>query len=344
MWKIEELLKKAGEVGASDVHLTTSSPVVFRIDGDLKAVGTELLTREHLDSFITQVTNKYQQEVFAENGELDFSYGISKLGRYRFNAFKQRGSSALVIRLIPYSIKTPQELGIPAAVVNFASLHRGLVLVTGPTGSGKSTTLASLINLINNTRSGHIITVEDPIEYLHQHKKCLVNQREVGQDTKSFSNALRAALRQDPDVILVGEMRDLETISMAVTAAETGHLVFSTLHTNDSVQAIDRVIDVFPPHQQTQIRAQLAAVLQGIVSQQLFPIQNKKGRVAAMEVLIATSAVRNMIREGKTHQIKNTIQTSGQLGMQSMEKSVEDLVKKGLISPKLAQERLQGNM
>lgn len=342
MLPIEELLKMAGEVGASDLHFSVKSPPVFRIDGELKALGAEILTNEHIDSFINVLTNPSQKRLFEDKGELDFSYGIAGLGRYRVNVFRQRGSSGIVIRLVPFMVNSPEELGIPPAIVNFASLHRGLVLVTGPTGSGKSTTLASLINLINNTRSGHIITVEDPIEYLHQHRKCLVNQREVGQDTQSFSNALRAALRQDPDVILVGEMRDLETIAMTITAAETGHLVFSTLHTNDAAQAIDRMIDVFPPHQQNQIRVQLASVLQGIVAQQLFPIMNKRGRVAAYEVLIATAAVRNMIRESKTHQIKNIIQTSGQVGMQSMEKAVEDLVKKGTISPQLAWERLQG--
>jgi twitching motility protein PilT len=338
MLTLEELLKKADEIKASDIHLTVSSPPVFRIDGELKALGSELLTNEHLDIIIDQLTTPSQQRLFQERGELDFSYSIASLGRYRVNVFRQRESLGIVIRLIPFNIKSPEELGLPPAIVNFAKLNRGLVLVTGPTGSGKSTTLASLINLINNSRSGHIITVEDPIEFLHQHRKCLVNQREIGKDTQSFGNALRAALRQDPDVILVGEMRDLETISMTITAAETGHLVFSTLHTNDAPQAIDRIIDVFPPYQQTQIRVQLASVLQGIVAQQLFPVINRKGRVAAYEILIATAAVKNMIREGKTHQIKNIIQTSGQQGMQSMEKAIEELVIKGLVSPQLTRE------
>ncbi len=344
MLTIEDLLKKAGEEKASDIHLSVTSPPVFRLDGELKALESEVLTSEIIWGYIEKLTNKEQKEIFKEKGELDFSYGIAGLGRYRINAFRQRGSYGMVVRLVPVLTVSPEELGIPQAIINFTSLHRGIVLVTGPAGSGKSTTLASLINLINHTRSGHIITVEDPIEYLHQHRKCLVNQREVGQDTQSFAIALRAALRQDPDVILVGEMRDLETIAMAVTAAETGHLVFSTLHTNDTAQAIDRIIDVFPPHQQNQIRMQLASVLQGIVAQQLFPIVGKRGRVAAFEVLIATSAVRNMIRENKTHQIKNIIQTSGQIGMQSMEKGVEELVKKGLVSPQLARERLQGQV
>jgi twitching motility protein PilT len=342
MYTLEELLKKAEEVNASDIHLAVTSPPVFRIDGELKAIGAELLTKEQLAIIIEKLTTPSQQRIFQERGELDFSYSIAGLGRYRVNIFCQRGSPGIVIRLIPFDIKSPQELGLPPAIVNFTQLNRGLVLVTGPTGSGKSTTLASLINLINNSRSGHIITVEDPIEYLHQNRKCLVTQREIGQDTQSFGNALRAALRQDPDIILVGEMRDLETIAMAITAAETGHLVFSTLHTNDASQAIDRIIDVFPPYQQTQIRVQLASVLQGIVAQQLFPFINKKGRIAAYEVLIATIAVKNVIREGKTHQIKNIIQTSGQQGMQSMEKAVQELVIKGLISSQLAKERFQG--
>ena len=341
MWTIEELLKKAGNFGASDIHLTVSSPPVFRIDGELKAVGNEILTKEHIHSYISKILTDEQYRLFTEKGESDLSFGLPGLGRYRINVFLQRDNPGMVIRIIPLVIKTPEELGLPPALVNFASLHRGLILVTGPTGSGKSTTLASLINLINHNRSAHIITIEDPIEFLHSHKKCLVNQRELGQDTQSFSNALRAALRQDPDIILVGEMRDLETIAMAVTAAETGHLVFSTLHTNDAPQAIDRIIDVFPPHQQGQIRVQLASVLQGIVAQQLFPLHNNnRGRVAAYEVLVATTAVRNMIREGKTHQIKNIIQTSSQMGMITMEKAVENLVKRGLVSAETAQERM----
>jgi len=249
MQSLEELLKKAGNFGASDIHLTVASPPVFRIDGELKAFGNEFLNKEHIQSYINKILTDEQYKTFSEQGDLDLSFGLPGLGRYRINAFFQGKNPGLVIRIIPLVIKTPEELEFPSAIVNFASLHRGLILVTGPTGSGKSTTLASLINLINHNRSAHIITIEDPIEFLHSHKKCLVNQRELGQDTQSFSNALRAALRQDPDIILVGEMRDLETIAMAVTAAETGHLVFSTLHTNDAPQAIDRIIDVFPPHQ-----------------------------------------------------------------------------------------------
>lgn len=343
MLTIEELLIKAGEVDASDIHLSVASPPVFRIDGELKALGAGLLSNEQIEGYIRELADSNQYRMFQDKGELDFSYGIAGLGRFRVNLFHQRGSSGVVIRLVPW-LKSSEELGLPPALLNFANLSRGLVLVTGPTGSGKSTTLASLINQINNTRSGHIITVEDPIEFLHPHRRCLVSQREVGQDTLSFASALRAALRQDPDVLLVGEMRDLETISMAITAAETGHLVFSTLHTNDAAQAVDRIIDVFPPHQQSQIRVQLASVLQGIVAQQLFPMINKPGRVAAFEILTATTAVRNMIREGKTHQIKNMIQTGSQYGMQPMEKATEELVMKGLVSPQLVRERVQGQL
>ena len=342
MWAIEELFKKARELKASDIHLTVDSPPVFRIDGDLKTLGTEVLSNEIITGYIESLANQEQKRLWEERGELDFSYCLGSLGRYRVNAFKQRGSSSLVIRIIPYAVLTPEELGLPQAIVKFASLLKGLVVVTGPSGSGKSTTLASLLNLINHTRSGHIITLEDPIEYWHQHCKCLVTQREVGRDTRSFATALRAVLRQDPDVILVGEMRDLETIAMTITAAETGHLVFSTLHTNDAAQAIDRIIDVFPPHQQNQIRIQLASVLQGIVAQQLFPLVGNKGRVAGFENLLASTAAKNIIRENKTHQIKNIIQTSAHIGMQSMEKAVEELGKKGLISPQIARERLQG--
>lgn len=341
MWSLEELLKKAGEAGASDLHLTVSSPPVFRLNGELKAVGSKTLTNEQIVTYINTVANEEQLKIYSEKGELDFSCSIPGLGRYRINVFRQKGNSALVIRVIPLYVKTPEELGIPPAIVNFASLRSGLVLVTGPTGSGKSTTLASLIDLINSTCSGHIITLEDPIEYLYMHKKCLINQRELGLDTLSFAAALRAALRQDPDIILVGEMRDLETISMAITAAETGHLVFSTLHTNDAAQTIDRIIDVFPPHQQTQIRIQLAFVLQGIAAQQLFPLANGKGRIAAFEILVVTTAVRNLIREGKTHQIKSVLQTGSQAGMITMEKAVHNLVQQGLVLPQSVRKTIQ---
>lgn len=267
-----------------------------------------------------------------EYGEVDFSYSISNLGRCRVNVFKQRGSYAAVLRLVGSKIPTPESLGIPASVINLIQKKRGLILVTGPTGSGKSTTLASLIDLINSNYSQHIITLEDPIEYLHTHKKSIVNQREIGMDTNSYANALRAALRADPDVILVGEMRDLDTISIAITAAETGHLVFSTLHTIGAASTIDRIIDVFPPYQQQQIRIQLATVLESVISQQLLPRENKKGRVAAFEVMHATSAIRNLIRESKTYQITSSIQTNKKIGMQTMDDHLFELCSKREIS------------
>lgn len=341
MVTIDDLLKMAAENRASDIHLTVESPPVMRIDGALKRIGEGVLSREDIENLVQKLMNEFQAREFSEKGELDFSYSLSGVGRFRVNAFRQRGSVGVVIRLIPFLIPTPEQLGLPAPCVELAKLHKGLVLVTGPTGSGKSTTLASLVDYINRTRSAHVVTVEDPIEYLHKHRMSLVNQREIGNDTLSFANALRSVLRQDPDVILVGEMRDLETISTAITAAETGHLVFSTLHTNDATQAIDRIIDVFPPHQQQQIRVQLAAVLQGIIAQQLLPRIDRQGRIAALEVLLATPAVRNLIREGKTHQIPTVIQTNGKLGMQSMEKAIQDLLRSGVISNETAQEKLQ---
>ena len=340
MLSLEGLMQLAGEQKASDIHLTVESPPVLRIDGSMVPLQTEKLSPVDLEMFARSLMNEQQAKRFAEYGELDISYSLPGVGRYRVNVFRQRGSIGVVVRLIPYVIPDPESLGLPPVCIELAKLHKGLVLVTGPTGSGKSTTLASLVDYINRTRACHIVTIEDPIEYLHRHKLSLVNQREVGNDTLSFTNALRAVLRQDPDVILVGEMRDLETIATAVTAAETGHLVFSTLHTNDATQSVDRMIDVFPPHQQQQIRVQLAAVLQGILSQQLFPRADHKGRVAAIEVLLATPAVRSLIREGKTHQLPTVIQTNTKLGMQTMDKAIIDLVQKGLISQEVAQEKM----
>ncbi|KLU58572.1 twitching mobility protein [Peptococcaceae bacterium CEB3] len=340
MMAVEELLRLAGEAKASDIHLSVESPPVFRVDGALLPLSEDKLSRGDVEEFAARLLTQAQAARFAESGELDFSFGLPGVGRYRMNAFRQRGSVGMVIRLIPFESPSPEALGLPRVAVDLASLGRGLVLVTGPTGSGKSTTLASLIDRINRTRACHIVTIEDPIEYLHRHQKSLVNQREVGNDTRSFATALRAVLRQDPDVILVGEMRDLETMSTAITAAETGHLVFSTLHTNDSTQAVDRMIDVFPPYQQQQIRVQLAAVLQGILAQQLLPKANQRGRVAAIEVLLATPAVRNLIREGKTHQLATVLQTGGKLGMQTMDKAITDLLRQGIISPETAAERM----
>ncbi len=340
MLSLEGLMHLAGEQKASDIHLTVESPPVLRIDGSMVPLQTKKLSQADLEMFARSLMNDQQAKRFAEYGELDISYSLPGVGRYRVNVFRQRGSIGVVVRLIPYVIPSPESLGLPPVCIELAKLHKGLVLVTGPTGSGKSTTLASLVDYINQTRACHIVTIEDPIEYLHRHKLSLVNQREVGNDTLSFTNALRAVLRQDPDVILVGEMRDLETIATAVTAAETGHLVFSTLHTNDATQSVDRMIDVFPPHQQQQIRVQLAAVLQGILSQQLFPKADQAGRVAAIEVLLATPAVRSLIREGKTHQLPTVIQTNTKLGMQTMDKAIMDLVQKGLISHEVAQEKM----
>jgi len=341
MLSLQELMVSAGEQKASDIHLTAESPPVFRINGAMNQLKTEKLSQTDLEMFAHSLLNENQAKRFAEFGELDLSYCLPGVGRYRVNMFRQRGSIGVVIRLIPFVIPSPEDLGLPPVSIEFANLHKGLVLVTGPTGSGKSTTLASLLDYINRTRACHIVTIEDPIEYLHRHKLSLVNQREVGNDTNSFSNALRAVLRQDPDVILVGEMRDLETIATAVTAAETGHLVFSTLHTNDATQSVDRMIDVFPPHQQQQIRVQLAAVLQGIMSQQLFPRADHQGRVAAIEVMTATPAVRSLIREGKTHQLPTVIQTNAKLGMQTMDKAIMDLVQRGLVAYEVAKEKLQ---
>ncbi|MHB8124044.1 MAG: type IV pilus twitching motility protein PilT [Desulfitobacteriaceae bacterium] len=340
MLAIHELLIQAGEQKASDIHLTVESPPVLRIDGTLRRMAEEKLSRADLETLVRSLMNDEQARIFAERGELDFSYGLPGVGRFRLNAFRQRGSAGMVIRLIPFNIPSPETLGLPPVAIELACLQKGLVLVTGPTGSGKSTTLASMIDYINRNRSCHIVTIEDPIEYLHKHQQSLVNQRELGSDTQSFGNALRAVLRQDPDVILVGEMRDLETISTAISAAETGHLVFSTLHTNDATQSVDRIIDVFPPHQQQQIRVQLGAVLQGVMSQQLLPRAEGKGRAAAIEVLLATSAVRNLIREGKTHQLTTALQTGGKLGMQTMDSALQDLVRRNIVKAEVAQEKM----
>jgi twitching motility protein PilT len=302
------------------------------VDGAIGQLAPEVLTPSDTAAIADSLFSKHQRETFAEFGEVDFAYSVPSLGRFRINVFMQRGSPAVVARILNLRIPSPDELGIPAAVIAMTEKRRGLVLVTGATGSGKSTTLASLVNVINDRESGHIITLEDPVEYLHTHKKCIVNQREIGNDTKSYSNALRAALRQDPDVILVGEMRDLETIATAVTAAETGHLVFSTLHTIGAANTIDRIIDVFPPYQQQQIRTQLADVLECVVSQQLLPRNNGKGRVAALEVMLANAAIRNHIREAKTFQITSAIQTSRKSGMITMDDAIYDLYLKGDIS------------
>lgn len=307
-------------------------PPILRINGNLVRIEHEVLTVAATHELFTKITTVQQQEYFKERGEIDFSFAIFGLSRFRVNAFRQRGSTAVVIRVVNENIPTLEELGHPPVLKTLATQARGLVLVTGPTGSGKSTTLAAMINLINQERSCHILTLEDPIEYLHKHRKSIVNQREMHSDTASFTIALRAALREDPDVILVGEMRDPETIATAITAAETGHLVFATLHTGSAAQTIDRIIDAFPAHQQQQIRIQLSVTLQGIVAQQLLPRLDKKGRIAALEILIATPAVRNIIREGKTHQLTSVIQTGAKFGMQPMDIALRDLYRRGTIS------------
>lgn len=334
---IEEILKTAKEAGASDVHLTVGIPPKMRVNGNLLTMDDypRLLPADTLEVLLN-IMSEPQREKFEEKGEYDMSFSIPEIGRYRVNAYKQRGSVALALRLVETTVKSPKELGVPDSVVDLYQRKRGLILVTGPTGSGKSTTLASIIDKINNNRDAHVITLEDPIEYLHQHKMSMVNQREIGLDSGSYANALRAALREDPDVILVGEMRDFETISVAITAAETGHLVLSTLHTIGAVSTVDRVIDVFPPHQQQQIRVQLANVLEAVISQQLIPTADGHGRVAAFEVLHANHAIRNLIREGKSHQITSVMQTNRKMGMITMDEAIRQLYMDGRISRQMA--------
>ena len=329
---IKNIVMLAKEKGASDVHITVGVKPKCRIRGVLVALEEfEVLYPPATKVLVESMLNTTNQAIFNEKGEADFAYSIPEVGRFRVNAFHQRGSCAAVIRIVNTVIPDSESLGIPGSVLELCNKKRGLVLVTGPTGSGKSTTLASLIDIINRQKEVHIITLEDPIEYLHNHSKAVVNQREIGLDTQSYANALRAALREDPDIILVGEMRDLDTISTAITAAETGHLVFSTLHTIGAAPTIDRVIDVFPPHQQTQIRVQLASLLESVISQQLLPTADRKGRVAAFEVMHGTPAVKNLIREGKTHQIESIMQTSKKFGMQTMDDALFDLYMKHLI-------------
>lgn len=327
-----ELMKTAIERKASDVHLSAGIPPSIRVTGEIEAVGEDKMTPAEVAQIGKEITTELQWNTLMTHGEVDFAYSIPQLGRFRVNIFHQRGSVAIAIRILNLRIPNPEELGIPQAVVDMTGKRRGLILVTGATGSGKSTTLASLINIINHTYPYHIITLEDPIEYLHSHDKSIVNQREVGTDTESYANALRAALRQDPDVILVGEMRDLDTISIAVTAAETGHLVFSTLHTIGAASTIDRIIDVFPPFQQQQIRTQLADVLECVVSQQLIPKADGKGRVAAIEVMLSNGAIRNHIREAKTFQIPTVMQTNRKMGMVTMDDALYELFVAGKIT------------
>jgi len=330
--QINELLVEAKEKDASDLHLNVGIPPVLRINGKLTRLDLPELTPEITHEMIYSILNEKQKADFEKFGEYDLSYELINVSRFRVNVFKHRRGEGAAFRLIPEKIKTLSELGLPSILSDFTEKDRGLVLVTGPTGSGKSTTLAALIDIINKNRYDNIITIEDPIEFIHSHKNCLVSQREIGSHTLSFASALRNVLREDPDVILVGEMRDLETISMALTAAETGHLVFSTLHTISASETIERIIDVFPPHQQNQVRMQLAGSLLGVVAQTLLPVLDGKGRVPALEIMVANPAIRNLIREGKAYQISSTIQISKKDGMQSLDQSLKDLLMEGKIS------------
>jgi twitching motility protein PilT len=333
MASIYDLLQIMIEKGASDLHITTGSPPRLRVDGKIVPLDHPSLTPAETKSLCYSILTDNQKHKFEENSELDLSFGVKGLSRFRGNVFMQRGAVAGAFRTIPFEIRTFQDLMLPEIVNELVKRPRGLILVTGTTGSGKSTTLAAMVDRINSERYDHIITIEDPIEYLHGHKKCLINQREVNADTLSFRNALRYVLRQDPDVVLIGEMRDLETIEAALTVAETGHLTLATLHTNSAVQTINRIIDVFPPHQQEQIRVQLSFVLEGIIAQQLIPRKNGKGRVLAVELLIPNAAIRNLIREDKIHQIYSMMQTGqAKFGMQTMNQSLMELYTKGYLS------------
>ena len=329
---IDELLYIVTEKGASDLHLCPFVEPVIRVDGQLMRLNYEKAQPTQTQRMMYEILTDEQIQKFETTFELDFSYSLHKIARFRVNVYKDKGAVAAAFRLIPARVPTVRELNLPPVLEELTRRPRGLILVTGPTGSGKSTSLAAMINQINSERSVHIITIEDPIEYLHQHKYSIINQRELGQDTRSFHNALRAVLREDPDVILVGEMRDPETIALAITAAETGHLVLATLHTNSAATTIDRIVDVFPPGQQEQIRIQLSNSIQAVICQQLLPRAGQPGRVPAVEVMIATPAIRNLIRENKAHQITSVIQTSANVGMQTMDQSLRDLYMKGWIT------------
>lgn len=330
--RIEILLEEVIKKKASDLHIQVGLPPMLRVDGALQPVSAgEILNEEAVEALIFAILDEDQKQILLKDKEFDFSFAFGDLGRFRVNAFHERGNLAAALRLIPNEILTIEQLGLPPVVNKFADYPRGLVLVTGPTGSGKSTTLAALLHKINMERAAHVVTIEDPIEFTHSSKKSVIVQREVHYDTYSFSAALRSSLRQDPDVVLIGEMRDLETIAAAITIAETGHLVFATLHTNSAAQSIDRMVDVFPPHQQPQIRAQLANILMAICAQRLVPAIGG-GRVAAAEILVATPAVRNIVREGKSHQLEAVIQTGAEFGMQSMDKTLVSMIHNGTIT------------
>ncbi len=337
---LTDLMLGVLQSGASDLHLTAGARPMVRHHGDLRAVdGYEDLTPENIQKAVYAILTQRQRQRFEAELELDFAYSVPGRARFRVNVYRQRDAVGAAFRIIPHEIKPLEQLGVPESVRDFAMLSRGFVLVTGPTGSGKSTTLASLVDYANRHRKDHVMTVEDPIEFLHSHRGCLVNQREVGEDTRSFANALKHVLRQDPDIILVGEMRDLETISIALTAAETGHLVFATLHTQDVAQTVDRIIDVFPAEQQQQVRVQLAGALQGVVCQQLVPSADGRGRAVAAEVLVATPAIRNLIREGKTHQIYSALQAGSSHGMVTMDSHLAGLVRSGRVAYAAALEK-----
>lgn len=335
MKTLNELLKLNLEKNASDLHITVGVPPIMRINGELEVIGKGKLTPTDTEKYAKELL-KDKFEEFETKGEMDSSYSVTGIGRFRVNVYKQRGSIAIAIRNVGLKIPTLKELNFPKTINELIDVKRGLILVTGPTGSGKSTSLAAMINEINMTKKENIITLEDPIEYMHKHNKSIINQREIGRDSLSYASALKSILREDPDVILIGEMRDFETISIALTAAETGHLVFSTLHTIGAAKTIDRIIDVFPPFQQQQIKIQLASVLRGVVSQQLIPMENKTGRAAALEIMVGTPAIQNLIREGKTHQIQSLIQTGSKYGMKTMDMSLSRLYKEGIISREAA--------
>ena len=332
MARLDELLQQMKQQDASDLHLTSGSAPFMRVHGEMVKLNYKNVSPDTCQGLIFEILNEKQKEIFTANWDLDLSYPLRGVGRFRVNVFMQRNGISAVFRLIPETVKTITELDLPEQLNTLMDSSEGLILVTGPTGSGKSTTLASMIHSINQTHQAHIITIEDPIEFVHNNEKCLISQRELASHTKSFDNALRAALREDPDIIMVGEMRDLETISLAITAAETGHLVFGTLHTNNAIKTIDRVIDVFPEIQQTQIRVMLSESLRGVVSQALLARPNRQGRVPVCEVLVNIPAVANLIREGKTHQIATVMQTGRSLGMVTFEQSIQDLTQKRLIS------------
>lgn len=339
--KIEHLLRSGFELKASDIHITVGIPPVMRINGDLRRYGSDSITPDETEGMARAIIPEKSWEHFKARGELDFSYGIPGISRFRVNAYYQRGCVSLAIRIVPTRIPTLEELELPEILKKISEKPQGLVLVTGPTGSGKSTTLASMIQYMNMTMRKHIVTLEDPIEYLHKHGNSIIDQREIGFDTNNFSNGLRAALRQDPDVILVGEMRDLDTIQTAITAAETGHLVLGTLHTSSAPATINRIIDVFPPGQQAQVRIQLASVLVSVISQRLFPTVDKQGRKSATEILVNNAAVANLIRNEKIHQIISVMQTSRVYGMHTLEMNIKELVQQGIISKEAAEPYLQ---